>query len=115
MRKWLMASSWLIGVILVPAWAEVEKSAKSEPSQVVEVEKQVVAKMTQEQAKKINLNMATAEELQQVKHFSKRKAKCIVEYRDANGPFKTLEGLLQVKCRGIHAAWLAKVSQYLGL
>lgn len=60
----------------------------------------------------VNVNKADVETLQQMRWMSKRKAQAIVDYRTENGPFKSLEDLLQVKCRGIHKAWLDKVRKY---
>ena len=50
----------------------------------------------------ININSADKETLTKVKGISKKKAQAIVNYRNQNGPFKTLEDLLKVNCRGIH-------------
>ncbi len=61
----------------------------------------------------ININSADVATLQKIKSMSKRKAQAIVEYRDKNGPFKSLEDLLKVNCRGIHKKWLDKVSKFL--
>ena len=46
---------------------------------------------------KINLNKATAEELTQLKGIGMKYAEKIVQYRDKNGPFKTVEDLLNVQ------------------
>ncbi|WP_258405098.1 ComEA family DNA-binding protein [Shewanella psychrotolerans] len=45
----------------------------------------------------ININTATAQELVQLKGIGKSKALAIIEYRDANGKFKSVEELSQVK------------------
>ena len=60
-----------------------------------------------------NINLADIATLQKVKGMSKKKAQAIVEYRDKNGLFKSLEDLLKVDCRGIHKKWLDKVSKFL--
>ena len=62
-----------------------------------------------------NINKADALNLEKVKGISKIKAKAIIEYRSKNGPFKSLKGLLKVKARGIHEAWLEKVGKYLSV
>lgn len=47
--------------------------------------------------KTVNINKATAEELQAVPLITPELAKNIVKYREDNGDFQTLEELLQVK------------------
>ena len=61
-------------------------------------------------ADKVNINTASVETLQVMKFMSKTKAQKIVKYREEHGPFKSLNELLNVKCRGIHQDWLNKVS-----
>ena len=46
---------------------------------------------------KVNINTATVEELAQLKGIGEAKAKAIVEYREANGPFAQVEDLTKVK------------------
>lgn len=46
---------------------------------------------------KININKATAEELAQLDGIGPQKAKAIVAYRKANGDFKKIEDLMNVK------------------
>lgn len=45
----------------------------------------------------VDLNAATAEELQAIKGIGPAKSKAIIEYRDKNGPFKSVEDLDNVK------------------
>lgn len=55
----------------------------------------------------VNINSADAETLQRdLNGIGQVKAKAIVEYREANGPFTTVDELLEVK--GIGAATLEK-------
>ncbi|MFC0323102.1 ComEA family DNA-binding protein [Gallibacterium melopsittaci] len=59
------------------------------------------------QSDKINLNTATAEQLQQgLVGIGAKKAQAIVEYREQHGPFVSLEQLTEVK--GIGAATFEK-------
>lgn len=45
----------------------------------------------------LNLNAATAEQLDELKGIGPSKAKAIVSYREQNGPFRSVEDLLNVK------------------
>ncbi len=46
---------------------------------------------------KININTATVQELTALPGIGQTKAEAIVKYREANGPFKTVEDLGKVK------------------
>ena len=46
---------------------------------------------------KININSATVDELTQLQKVGPKTAERIVAYRDANGPFKTIDDLKNVK------------------
>ena len=59
---------------------------------------------------KIDLNAADRTELERLPDIGPVMSQRIVEYRGKNGPFKSLEGLLQV--RGIGAQRLAAIRQY---
>ena len=45
---------------------------------------------------KLDLNRATAEELQKLPGIGEKLAQAIVSYREQNGPFQSVEDLLQV-------------------
>jgi len=45
----------------------------------------------------VDLNTATVDELQSVKGIGAKKAQAIIEYRQANGPFKSVGDLKNVK------------------
>jgi competence protein ComEA len=45
---------------------------------------------------KVNINLATSEELQTLTGIGPSKAEAIITYREENGPFTTPEGLLEV-------------------
>ncbi len=46
---------------------------------------------------KVNINTASVEELTQLEKVGPKTAENIVAYRDANGPFKTVDDLKNVK------------------
>lgn len=48
-------------------------------------------------ADKVNLNQATCDELTQLKGIGPATAQKIVDFREANGPFKRIEDLMKVK------------------
>jgi len=59
----------------------------------------------------LNVNMATAEQLEEIKGVGEKTAKAIVEYREAHGPFASLDDLIQVK--GIGEKKLAAMREHL--
>ncbi|OEK70361.1 transporter [Staphylococcus equorum] len=59
---------------------------------------------------KININSATEEELLTVPGIGPSKAKSIIEYREQNGAFESIEQLTEVK--GIGAKTLEKLGSY---
>ena len=56
---------------------------------------------------KVNINTADEASLASVKGIGEKKAKAIIEYREKNGLFKSVDDLTKVK--GIKAKQLAKV------
>ena len=44
----------------------------------------------------LDINTASAEELQNLKGIGEKRAEAIIAYRESNGPFKTSEDLLKV-------------------
>ncbi len=61
----------------------------------------------------ININTASEDLLCQIKGIGEVKAQSIIEYRESNGPFASLEDLLKVK--GIGEAMLEKIRPYITL
>ncbi len=61
----------------------------------------------------VDLNTSTAKELQQLPGIGKGLAKRIVDYRTSNGPFKSVEELMQVK--GIGKKTFAKMKERLAI
>ena len=55
----------------------------------------------------ININTASEAELTSLNGINRTLAQAIIEFRQANGPFKTVEDLLKVK--GITAVELSKI------
>ena len=49
-----------------------------------------------QEAKKININQASAEELAQLDRIGIKYAERIVEFRTNNGPFKSIEDIVKV-------------------
>lgn len=62
---------------------------------------------------KIKLNSASVEQLQQLSGVGLKKAEAIIEYRNKNGKFKTIEDIQQVK--GIGPALFEKNKAKLAL
>ncbi|MDE2028395.1 MAG: helix-hairpin-helix domain-containing protein [Candidatus Omnitrophica bacterium] len=62
---------------------------------------------------KIDINTARADQLQMLPGIGAKLARRIVEYRSANGPFKSLEGLREVQ--GITAKRLAHIKGLISL
>ena len=50
---------------------------------------------------KININTADAAQLQQIPNIGATIAQCIIDYRNANGPFKTVSEITNVEGIGI--------------
>lgn len=59
----------------------------------------------------ININTATAEELETLPGIGETRANDIIAYREANGPFTTVEDLLNV--RGIGEATLENLREFI--
>ena len=61
----------------------------------------------------INVNTASAEELQSLPGIGESKSSAIVAYRQEHGPFKTLEGLMDVP--GIGPGIFASIREFISL
>ena len=71
------------------------------------------APATKAVAKTVSLNRSSAKQLQSLAGIGPVTAQRIVEYREANGPFKKIEDLLKVK--GIGRATFEKIRDKLVL
>lgn len=72
-----------------------------------------VAPAAEPAAGKVNLNTATAEQLQLLPGVGPALAERVVEHRKQNGPFKAIEDLLLV--RGIGEASFERMKPYLSI
>lgn len=66
---------------------------------------------SQDKQDKIDINKATAEELEKLPGIGSKTAKNIIEYRERFGPFRSIEELLKVK--GIGPKKLEQIRMYL--
>ena len=60
----------------------------------------------EEPSKKLNVNTATAQELVALRGIGEATAKAIVDYRESNGPFKSVEELLKAADKALYTAKL---------
>ena len=70
-------------------------------------------KMAKPSSSTVNINTATAEELEALKGIGKAKAQAIVAYREQFGEFESLDELMEVK--GVGEATLKDNMQWLSL
>lgn len=59
----------------------------------------------------LNINIATADELEKLPHIGRKTAEAIVEFRTANGPFRRVEHLMQI--RGISEERFLELRQFI--
>jgi len=70
-----------------------------------------IIETTTMKAKKININMCTKEELLTLDGLGEKKVLSIIEYRENNGDFKTIEDILNVN--GIGKTTFEKIKDYI--
>lgn len=89
-----------VGAVLVVAWTIVATGVAPE---VVGAQSRAAAA---EAAGKVNINSATAKELMTLSGVGEKVAQRIVQFREANGPFKSVDDLKRVD--GIGGALIEK-------
>lgn len=81
--------------------------------QVLAADKTAKNTVTIANAEKININQASNTELAAIKGIGAKKAQAIIDYRQANGDFVSLEELEKVK--GIGKSTLTKITPFVSL
>ena len=59
----------------------------------------------------LNINTATADQLEKLPHIGRKTAETIVQFREENGPFRRAENLLQI--RGVSEKRFLELRQFL--
>ena len=99
--------------------SKTQQQTTSVPAQQTAPKKDQVAPLTStgrasgslSPGQKININKATAEELDRLPGIGPAKAKAILDYRNKNGDFKTIEDIQKVK--GIKAGEFSKLKDWI--
>ena len=107
--EWMMLV--LAGAFLVTLVLLYRQSAAVAPGTdyTISVQRQAAEQVTPEPPEPkgpVDVNTAAADELQELNGVGPALAERIIDYREANGPFRSLEDLLEVK--GIGEATLEK-------
>ncbi len=97
-----LALAFVIGcVFAMPAVAAEEK--KEAPAIQMQTEPEAALETAQEEVQeevdlsKLNINEANINQLQNLKGIGPKLAEEIINYRNTNGPFETIEDLMKVK------------------
>jgi competence protein ComEA len=100
MKKYQLALVYLMSALSLTGYAA--QNHRTHQSNLVKISEKKVL---------VNINQADQNTLQQVKGIGPKKAASIVQYRKANGRFKTINDLTKIK--GIGSKRLAKISDKL--
>lgn len=101
------------GLVIGKVLAKEQVTAAPSTQQVQTTESTAGVNSTADVVDTVNINSADAATLRKVKWIGEKKSQAIVDYRNKNGKFNSLEDLLKVECRGMTKKWLDKVSKFL--
>ena len=109
---WLALGVFAVGCFIgAPVWADHHEAAETMPEAAAETMPEAAAETMPEAAGPIDINMADAASLQTLPGIGETKAADIVAYREANGPFATVDDLQNVK--GIGEKTLEKLKEHI--
>ena len=100
----LSATPWIASAAVPVPHTPAQRSM-----QMADVPKIAVGKKSQRSRRKIDLNLATSKQLQQLKGIGQKKAEAIVRYRQQHGPFTRITQLFNIK--GIGSKLLKKLQR----
>ena len=111
MKRWrqrFLVVSVATGLLAgAPVWGQSQKPAEPTPAPATK------AAVAVKPSEKININTADEAMLMTLKGIGEVKAKAIIEHRQKNGPFKTVDDLTNVK--GIGDKTLAELRDQLAV
>ncbi|PKF61793.1 competence protein ComEA [Psychromonas sp. psych-6C06] len=81
--------------------------------QVLAADKTEEVNISSQSIEKVNVNLATDKQLAAIKGIGMKKAQAIINYRQENGDFVSIEELVKVK--GIGKSTLQKISPFITL
>jgi comEA protein len=100
-------------VVVLPPHGEIGLSAADREAPLVRVLERRRALAVRPRTQKVNLNTATATQLESLPEIGAATAHAIVAYRDAHGPFARIDDLQRV--RGIGARTVAALADHVAL
>jgi len=99
-----------VEIIFRQSKAEIRQYKPAMPVQLKQAEKNVLA-LDKSVCRKVDINTASWAELDNIPHIGPVLSRRIVEYREKNGKFKKLDGLLKVN--GIGKKTLEEIREYI--